>query len=221
MDGASAYRLDWNGLSFVWTGDGRPDELTLKHAKDVDVFVTEMQTDLGNLNEARMGIPQIIGNTTIDSAHTVPYAVGYLLDQLEPRLGMVTHLEYDQATAPEMVAGVRTHYDGWFEFGLDVTVVNVTKDAIWVRDAVLPEAANPARPDPTLLLSPENLEKLMSPDPDAGSVEIVFPAPEYYRDAIQEQATRDSEIDPKKYYPPEVYREQTPNFPKDFRIKLR
>jgi ribonuclease Z len=24
-DGASAYRLDWNGLSFVWTGDGRPD----------------------------------------------------------------------------------------------------------------------------------------------------------------------------------------------------
>ena len=221
MDGASAYRLDWNGLSFVWTGDGRPDELTLKHAKDVDVFVTELQADLGNLNEARMGIPQIIGNTTIDSAHTVPYAVGYLLDQLKPRLGMVTHLEYDQATAPEMVAGVRTHYDGWFEFGLDVTVVNVTKDAIWVRDAVLPEAANPARPDPTLLLSPEDLEKLMSPDPDAGSVEIVFPEPEYYRDAIQEQATRDSEIDPEKYYPPEVYREQTPNFPKDFRIKLR
>ena len=24
-DGASAYRLDWNGLSFVWTGDGRPE----------------------------------------------------------------------------------------------------------------------------------------------------------------------------------------------------
>ena len=29
-DGASAYRLDWEeyGLSFVWTGDGRPDEKT-------------------------------------------------------------------------------------------------------------------------------------------------------------------------------------------------
>ena len=39
-DGASAYRLDWNGLSFVWTGDGRPDELTLKYAKGVDVFVS-------------------------------------------------------------------------------------------------------------------------------------------------------------------------------------
>jgi hypothetical protein len=28
-DGASAYRLDWNDLSFVWTGDGKPDECRL------------------------------------------------------------------------------------------------------------------------------------------------------------------------------------------------
>ena len=48
-DGASAYRLDWNGLSFVWTGDGRPDELSLELAKGVDVFVTEVQPDTGNL----------------------------------------------------------------------------------------------------------------------------------------------------------------------------
>ena len=45
-DGASAYRLDWNGLSFVWTGDGRPDELTAEFAQGVDVFVTEVQPDL-------------------------------------------------------------------------------------------------------------------------------------------------------------------------------
>jgi hypothetical protein len=32
-DGASAYRLDWEdaGLSFVWTGDGRPDELSAEY----------------------------------------------------------------------------------------------------------------------------------------------------------------------------------------------
>ena len=35
-DGASAYRLDWNGLSFVWTGDGKPDALTATLAKGVD-----------------------------------------------------------------------------------------------------------------------------------------------------------------------------------------
>ena len=45
VDGASAYRLDWNGLSFVWTGDGKPDKLTAKYAEGCDVFVTEMAVD--------------------------------------------------------------------------------------------------------------------------------------------------------------------------------
>ena len=32
-DGASAYRLDWNGMCFVWTGDGRPSKLDTEYAK--------------------------------------------------------------------------------------------------------------------------------------------------------------------------------------------
>ena len=40
-DGASGYRLDWNGLCFVWTGDGRPSKLDAKYAKGCDVYVTE------------------------------------------------------------------------------------------------------------------------------------------------------------------------------------
>jgi ribonuclease Z len=43
-DGATAYRLDWNGLSFCCTGDGRPDELTAEFAKGVDVLVTDRRT---------------------------------------------------------------------------------------------------------------------------------------------------------------------------------
>ncbi len=61
-DGASAYRLDWNGLSFVWTGDGRPDELSLELAKGVDVFVTEVQPDTANLQALKFGMPPIIGH---------------------------------------------------------------------------------------------------------------------------------------------------------------
>ncbi|MDH3818169.1 MAG: hypothetical protein OES21_06115 [Myxococcales bacterium] len=36
-DGASGYRLDWNGLCFVWTGDGRPSHLDEKYAKGCDL----------------------------------------------------------------------------------------------------------------------------------------------------------------------------------------
>jgi ribonuclease Z len=36
----------WTGwLSFVWTGGGKPDELTAMHAKGADAFITEMVVD--------------------------------------------------------------------------------------------------------------------------------------------------------------------------------
>lgn len=38
----------------------------------------------------------------------------------------------------ETIAGVRAHWDGLFQFGVDVAVVNVTKDAIWYRKASTP-----------------------------------------------------------------------------------
>ena len=109
-DGASAYRLDWNGLSFVWTGDGRPDELSLELAKGVDVFVTEVQPDTANLQALKFGLPAIITNTTIDQAHTPHYAVGYMFNKIQPRLAMVTHTAYDEELIPEIVAGIRVHY---------------------------------------------------------------------------------------------------------------
>jgi len=70
-DGASAYRLDWNGLSFVWTGDGRPDANTAKFAKGVDVFVSELQPDTMNIQAVKFGIPPIMGLVPIDVAHTI------------------------------------------------------------------------------------------------------------------------------------------------------
>ena len=40
-DGASAYRLDWNGLSFVYGGDSVPNKWFVKEAKGADVVVHE------------------------------------------------------------------------------------------------------------------------------------------------------------------------------------
>jgi ribonuclease BN (tRNA processing enzyme) len=59
-DGATGYRLDWNGLSFVWTGDGRPDELSVKYGAGADVFVTECQTDTARLMALKYGFPLIL-----------------------------------------------------------------------------------------------------------------------------------------------------------------
>jgi len=213
-DGASAYRLDWNGLSFVWTGDGRPDELTTKYAAGADVFVTEMAgLDLGFLLEQKYGIPKEIVNFTIDTHHTSHYAVGLMLKEIQPRIGLVTHFIWDDDVAAEMVAGVRAHWDGLFQFGVDVGVLNVTKDAVWYRKAVLPDLSGQVPP----------MREMIAKAAQAGiplPTEFPFPEPRRTRADQQEQLTRDLEIDPHKYYPPDVYREPLTTWPKGFKIDL-
>jgi ribonuclease BN (tRNA processing enzyme) len=79
-DGASAYRLDWEeaGLSFVWTGDGRPDELSALYGKGADVFVSEGTIDTPTLSALKVGSPAELWEFVIDIYHTMYYAAGYL-----------------------------------------------------------------------------------------------------------------------------------------------
>jgi ribonuclease BN (tRNA processing enzyme) len=206
-DGATAYRLDWNGLSFVWTGDGRPDELTTKYSKGVDVFVTECQTDTARIIQAKYGLPAWLYNYTVDTHHTPHYAVGYMMKEVEPRLGMVTHIEYEEDLLNEVSAGVRAHYDGLFLYGApDVVVVNVTEEAIWARKAAIPGMTGANVPHPRQLLGLGD-----GPLPDG----VPLPQPRLPREEQQEQYTRDNEIDPAKYYPPDVYRQPTTKLPED------
>ena len=205
-DGASAYRLDWEeaGLSFVWTGDGRPDELSAKYGKGADVFVSEGTIDTPFLSSLKVGAPKELWEYTIDIYHTLYYAAGYLFKQVQPRMAAVCHFEWsgDQLAA-ESVAEIRAHWDGLFMFGMDLQVINVTKDAIWSREALVPDGAAPASMDPRSFVKPG--EKLPE--------KIEIPTPRMPREVQQEQFVRDLEIDPKKYYPPDAYRKPTQKWP--------
>lgn len=210
-DGASAYRLDWNGLSFVWTGDGRPDELTAKYAEGVDVFVTECQTDTARLIQQKYGVPEWLYDYTIDTHHTPHYAAGYLMKQVNPRIGMVTHIEFEEDLIAETVAGIRAHWDGFLAFGApDVVTVNVTSEAIWIRKAVLPGLTGSRIPDFRKVLGTKDI-------PD----ELDLPRPRLPREEQQEQLSRDLEIDPHKYYPPDVYKEPLVQLPEPLTMPIR
>ena len=214
-DGASGYRLDWNGLSFVWTGDGRPDANTAKFSKGVDVFVTELQPDTTNIQALKFGMPVVIGTTTIDAAHTPHYATGYMFNEVQPRIAMATHLAYDEEMVPEMVAGIRVHWKGLFQFGApDVVVVNVHKDAIWTRKAAIADGANFARPS-----SKEAIELF---DLSLTNTTIKFPNPKHTTlMEIEGDVPRNVEFDPKLYYPPDVYRKPNPVWPHNYTIELK
>ena len=97
--------------------------------------------------------------------------------------------------------------------GLDVTVVNVTKEALWTRKAVLPEGSGMIPP----------MREIMAKAKMAGvqfPKTFTFPEPRLPREAQQEQLTRDLEIDQRKIYPPDVYREQVQTWPKNYTLDL-
>lgn len=198
-DGASAYRLEWNGLSMVWTGDGRPDELTAKYSKGVDVFITEGQMDAMNLMAIKYGMPAELSAYTLDTHHTPMYAGGLLMKEIAPRIAMCCHMEFDDVTMMESLAEVRVHYDGLFVYGgPDVMVANVTKDAVWCRKALLPDHVGVNMP--TL----EQMARVYGWDPERMPRSLELPRPRLPREEQQEQQTRDSEVDPKEYYPADI-----------------
>jgi ribonuclease Z len=206
-DGASAYRLDWEeaGLSFVWTGDGRPDEKTAKYGKGVDVFISEGQMDTPELMALKFGMPADLAKFTIDSWHTMYYAAGYLFKQVQPRIAMIVHYESGgPALEAESVAEVRANWDGLFQFGgPDIQVVNINKEFVWSREAAIPEGAAVSPLDPRWLVKGPLPEK------------IQLPTPKMPREVQQEQFLRDMEIDPHKYYPADVDREPFQKWPKE------
>ena len=78
---------------------------------------------------------------TIDIYHTLYYAAGYLFKQVQPRMAVINHYESGgPALDAESVAEVRATGTGCSSsVARIVQVINVTKDAIWSREAALPE----------------------------------------------------------------------------------
>lgn len=209
MDGASAFRLDWNGLSFVYTGDGKPDWLTAKYATGADVFVSEMAVDIVNLWALKQGVPPMFGALTLDIHHTTHYGFGYLANLVQPRLAMATHLSFDRELLGEMSAGVRMFYKGFFAYGIDDTVVNVAKDRIWIREAALSDYAGAARPNPQWII--QNMYDNTLP--------TVLPKQKWTVVGNQEKAIRNLEIDPALFTPKDQMRKWYREFPQDAKIE--
>ena len=76
-----------------------------------------------------------IGIGTI--VHSDPAEAAFVLEKVNPRLAVIYHFFNDFDTAPEMVAEVRKHYTGRLVLATDFLVVNVTKDQIVTRQAVV------------------------------------------------------------------------------------
>jgi ribonuclease Z len=157
--GAIAYKLMWNGLSMIFTGDTKPNKYLIYQANGVDVLIHEMTTSptvwaehFSGLKPGEDGWTQILNGTKAVqlSSHTVDLAFGYVLNQIAkppskaPRLAIATHFPASDDTIGPSLQYVRSWYPhGSVIVALDLMVVNVSAQNIEVHRAVVPEFAWP------------------------------------------------------------------------------
>ena len=67
--------------------------------------------------------------------HTPPEGFGKLMSMVEPRMAVAYHYWNHRDVEFEIYEGVRKTYDGPLTMANDLTVLNVTKDHIEVREA--------------------------------------------------------------------------------------
>ena len=132
-DGSVSFRLDWNGLSFVFGGDSAPNKWFLKEAKDADLVVHECFFTPEQWMEIA-GFPYKQAYWVTSVIHTPPEGFGKIMSTIKPRMAVAYHYWNHRDIEFEIFEGVRKTYDGPLTMAADMTVFNVTNDDIVVRE---------------------------------------------------------------------------------------
>ena len=138
FDGPVSYRLDWNGLSFVFSSDTYPNKWFNEYAKNADLVIHECFVSVDDLIE-RMNFPVERALLVGAQVHTPPEAFGKVMSIVKPRMAIAYHFINDFDTAPNIMMGIRSTYDGPLTLAKDMLVWNVTRDNIRVREVVYNE----------------------------------------------------------------------------------
>ncbi len=150
--GSIGYKLEWNGLSMIFTGDTKPEYMSVNNAingnQGVDVFIHEMGLPpelwaMKNLHLDQPGSgPQWDAyvedmTSVINSSHTPIGAFGYLVSQIDPkpRLTVATHFQTADDTVDCARNSILLHWPEmqWgqnFIASFDLMALKVTKSSI-------------------------------------------------------------------------------------------
>jgi ribonuclease Z len=131
--GSVGYKLEWNGLSMIYTGDTKPEYHSVNQAAGVNVFIHEMNPPAEVWAFKNMGLyepphtdwptydsfPGVVDFAKMvqNSSHTPQGAFGYLLSLINPppQLTVATHFPVADDMVECALKSVKEHCD-WVEF---------------------------------------------------------------------------------------------------------
>lgn len=138
LDGSVGYRLDWNGLSFVFGGDSYPSNWFIDQSKGADFVIHECFYTPEGLEKA-LGFPPRQATFVSSYIHTPPDAFGKIMSAVQPRLAVGYHSILLPEMHQDMMDSVRETYSGPLVFATDLMAWNITKDKIVTREVVSAE----------------------------------------------------------------------------------
>jgi ribonuclease Z len=123
---AFGYRIDYGGKSVVISGDTRPNENLVRHARNADVVVHEVFAARSEILAKSPDARRIAG------IHTSPEDAGKIFDRIKPKLAVYTHivlLTTDPSIPPptlsDLTSRTRATYAGPLEIGEDLMTILV------------------------------------------------------------------------------------------------
>jgi ribonuclease Z len=150
-DGSISYRLEFNGMSVVFSGDTKPTTWMIKYGQDLDVLIHEMALSVNDwVTHQAATYPGDADYQELydqmqevqDNSHTPELAFGETLAACKPRLGVITHCHFNQDTFITAVDRLRKKYDGPLAWAIDTMVLNVRPgQPIKQRMALIPDFA--------------------------------------------------------------------------------
>lgn len=150
ISGAVGYRLDFAGLSFGFSGDTRPCWPLVHACKGVDLLIHECFPPAAAL-AAASGLSIERATIALNAAHTSPKAVAKVFSLVKPRLGALWHTLLSPQVVSMLFAELGEGYKGPVLQTQDLTVIDITTEAVVSRQAKvvdqLPPIAGPQSAD--------------------------------------------------------------------------
>ncbi|OLL18752.1 MULTISPECIES: guanitoxin biosynthesis MBL fold metallo-hydrolase GntH [unclassified Rhodococcus (in: high G+C Gram-positive bacteria)] len=142
QNGSVGYRLDYNGRSVVFSGDTRPCRTLVDACDGADLLVHETFPS-ASVFARKAGVPPDFAEKVVNGSHTSPHMAGEVFARAGARMSTMWHLAVDHETVGPVYAEMRTRYDGPVTIAQDLTVFDISADAIVTRQAQLDPTAWP------------------------------------------------------------------------------
>jgi ribonuclease Z len=141
-NGAVGYRLDYAGRSVVFSGDTRPCRHLVEACDGADLLIHETFPTATVLSQ-KGGMPLPVAEMIVNGAHTSPAMAGMVFKRAGVRMSAMWHLVVDHGTIGPVFEEMRTQYDGPVVISQDLTVFNITKEAVVARQRTIDPYAWP------------------------------------------------------------------------------